>query len=145
MQSWILVNQEGLLNSIDRAKIISRELYNISRPVFIQRDEERDNMLFPIITHPDDATLAALVVDSEWIIRPHPSCTLEKLIAVFPELTIDERFALSSVIHQLGAFPFGLILPDTVTLRDYDYMVLNGWIQPWDIDDKTTTTTNPTK
>ena len=57
----------------------------------------------------------------------HPSCSLEKLIAVFPELTIDERFALSGVIHQTQAFPFGLILPNTVTVRDEAYMVANGW------------------
>jgi hypothetical protein len=30
---WILVNPEGLLNSVQRAEIISRELYNITRPV----------------------------------------------------------------------------------------------------------------
>lgn len=125
---WILVNDEGLLTSLQRAKIISRELYNITRPVYLQGEWEAENNLFPYITHPDDPNLAALIVNTTHIIEVHPSCTLEKLIAVFPELTIEERFALSGVIHQTNAFPFGLILPNTVTVRDQAYMVANGWI-----------------
>ena len=125
---WILVNDEGLLTSLQRAKIISRELYNITRPVYLQGEWESENNLFPYITHPDDPNSAALIVNTSHIIEVHPSCTLEKLIAVFPELTIEERFALSGVIHQTNAFPFGLILPNTVTVRDEAYMVANGWI-----------------
>lgn len=125
---WILVNNEGLLTSLQRAKIISRELYNITRPVWLQDEWEAENDLFPYITHPNDPNLSALIVNTTHIIQVHPSCTLEKLIAVFPELTIEERFALSGVIHQTNAFPFGLILPNTVTVRDEAYMVANGWI-----------------
>lgn len=128
MQEWILVNPEGLLTSVARAEIISRELYNITRPVWLQQPHEADYNLFGYITHPDDPTNAALIVDTMHIIQVHPSCTLEKLIAVFPELTVDERFALSSVIHQTNAFPFGLILPDSVTVRDEQYMIDNGWL-----------------
>jgi hypothetical protein len=128
MQEWILVNAEGLLTSVARAQIITRELYNITRPVWLQEPFEAESNLFSYITHPDDPTNAALIVDTMHIIQVHPSCTLEKLIAVFPELTVDERFALSSVIHQTNAFPFGLILPDSVTVRDEQYMIDNGWI-----------------
>lgn len=127
---WILVNDEGLLTSVERAKIISRELYNITRPVWLQQPWEAENDLFPHITHPENNREAALIVSTSHIIEVHPSCSLEKLIAVFPELTIDERFALSGVIHQTNAFPFGLILPNTVTVRDEAYMIANGWIIP---------------
>ncbi len=126
---WIVVNPEGFLNSLERAQVITRELYNITVPVFEQTSKQKVNTLFSIITHPDDANEAALVVDSTYIIKVHPSCTLEKLVSVFPELDPDERFQLSSAIHQLGMFPFGLILPDTVTIRDEQYMIDNGWIQ----------------
>ena len=128
---WILVNQEGIITSVERAEIISRELYNISRPVFAQGPREQDLVLFDWITHPDDPTLAALRVNTEHVIEVHPSCTLEKLIAVFPELTVEERFSLSSIIHQVGSFYFGLILPSTVSVRDDEYMIENGWIEPF--------------
>ena len=129
MQQWILVNAEGLLTSIERAKIISRELYNITRPAFLQDESEAESMLFSYITHPTRKGDAALLVDTKHVIQVHPSCSLERLIAVFPELTIDERFALSSVIHQTNSFAFGLILPNTVTVRDEAYMVSEGWIE----------------
>jgi len=125
---WILINPEGMLSSIDRARIITRELYNISRPVFLQQDSEKDYNLFPILTHPNDATQAALHVDTQHVIEVHDSCTLEKLTAVFPELTQDERFALSSAIHQLPQITFGSMLPSSVTVRDLQYMIDNGWI-----------------
>ena len=37
---WIIVKPQGSLNSYDRAKAITRELYNISRPVYLQGDNE---------------------------------------------------------------------------------------------------------
>ena len=129
MQQWILVNAEGLLTSIERAKIISRELYNITRPAFLQDESEAESMLFSYITHPTRKGDAALLVDTKHVIQVHPSCSLERLIAVFPELTIDERFALSGVIHQTNSFAFGLILPNTVTVRDEAYMISEGWIE----------------
>lgn len=116
------------MTSAERAAIITRELYNISRPVFIQQPDEAANTLFEVLHHPADATQAALIVDTNEVIKVHDNCTLEKLVAVFPELTAEERYTLSSMVHQTKAFPFGLILPDTVTVRDLKYMITNGWI-----------------
>ena len=76
MQQWILVNAEGLLTSIERAKIISRELYNITRPAFLQHESEAESMLFSFITHPTRKNDAALLVDTRHVIQVHPSCSL---------------------------------------------------------------------
>lgn len=124
---YILIEPEGQLNSVQRAQIITRELYNIGRPVFLQNANEADLQMFAVITHPDDATRAALLVDTQLVLPIHPNCTLERLVAMFPELTSDERFTLSSTIHQVDAIQFGLILPDSVTVRDAQYMADNGW------------------
>ena len=51
---WIIVKPQGSLNSYDRAKAITRELYNISRPVYLQGDNEALATCFEMITHPDD-------------------------------------------------------------------------------------------
>lgn len=127
---WILITPEGLLTSADRAAIITRELYNITRPVYLQEPYEADGKLFEILYKPDDPTQAALIVDTQQVIDVHPNCSLEKLTAVFPELTQDERYALASMIHQIGQFQFAAILPATVTVRDESYMIENGWIIP---------------
>ena len=49
---YILINPEGYLNSLERAKVITRELYNITFPVFTQTEVNADSTLFPYITHP---------------------------------------------------------------------------------------------
>ena len=124
---YILIEPEGQLNSVQRANIITRELYNLTRPVYLQREDESDATMFGVITHPDDATRAALMVDTQLVLPIHPNCTLERLVAMFPELTAEERYTLSSTIHQVDAIQFGLILPESVTVRDDQYMATDGW------------------
>jgi len=124
---YILIEPEGQLNSVQRARIITRELYNLGRPVFLQHEYEAAYTYFGVITHPDDDTRAALRVDTSDVIPIHESCNLERLVAMFPELTAEERYTLSSTIHQVDSIAFGLILPDSVTVRDESYMVANGW------------------
>ena len=53
---YILIEPEGQLNSVQRARIITRELYNLGRPVFLQREDEAVNTYFGVIIHPDDDT-----------------------------------------------------------------------------------------
>ena len=124
---WITVLPQGQLTSLERAQIITRELYNLGRPVFLQNEDEADSTYFGIITHPDDATRAALFIDTTSVITIPPNCTLERLVAMFPELTAEERYTLSSTIHQLDAVVFGMILPESVIVRDAKYMVSEGW------------------
>ena len=125
---YILIEPEGQLNSVQRARIITRELYNLGRPVFLQHEDEAVNTYFGVLTHPDDDTRAALFVDTSNVIPIHESCNLERLVAMFPELTAEERYTLSSTIHQVDAIEFGLILPDSVTVRDEAYMIEQGWL-----------------
>ena len=127
---WILVKAVGLINSKDRAHIIARELYNIMRPVHVQSPEEAGYTLCSILQHPTDRENYALRVDTDYMIAVHPECNLEKLVAMFPEISASQRYNLSSAIHQLDEIPLHSILPNTVTVRDYQYMVDNGWIIP---------------
>jgi len=125
---YILIEPEGQLTSVQRARIITRELYNLGRPVFLQHEYEAVYTYCGVITHPDDDTRAALLVDTSDVIPIHESCNLERLVAMFPELTAEERYTLSSTIHQVDAIEFGLILPDSVTVRDEAYMIEHGWL-----------------
>jgi len=125
---WIIVKPVGLINSKDRAHIIARELYNIMRPVHVQSPDEADNKLCSILQHATDRDNYALRVDTDYLIAVHPECNLEKLVAMFPEISAMQRYNLGSAIHQLNEIPLHSILPTTVTVRDYKYMVANGWI-----------------
>lgn len=124
--SYIIVLPEGFLTSEVRAKSITRELYNITVPVAIQEEYQKDATVFGVITHPDGIQ-HALQVDLDYIIPVSPQATIEKLVSLFPELSEQERFNLASYVLNNQEFPFGNIVPSTTTVRDYEYMVENGW------------------
>lgn len=124
--NYIIVNPEGILTSEQRARAISRELYNITRPVPFQTPEQADANVFGILLHPVN-TEAALVVDLNYVIPVHPLATLERLVCLFPELSDAERLILQQVIFMNKEFIFGQIVPSTVQIRDYAYMIEHGW------------------
>ena len=126
MSQYIIVLPEGFLTSEVRAKSITRELYNITVPVAIQEEYQKEATVFGVIVHPDGIQ-HALQVDLEYVIPVHPQATIEKLVSLFPELNEQERFNLASYVLNNQEFPFGNIVPSTTTIRDYDYMVENGW------------------
>jgi hypothetical protein len=123
---YIIILPEGFLTSEVRAKSITRELYNITVPVAIQEEYQKDATVFGVIVHPDGIQ-HALQVDLDYIIPVSPQATIEKLVSLFPELNEQERFNLASYVLNNQEFPFGNIVPSTTTVRDYEYMVENGW------------------
>ncbi len=123
---YIIVLPEGTLTSEKRAKSITRELYNITTPLAIQEDYQKDGTVFGVLVHPDGIQ-HALQVDTDYIIPVHPQATLEKLVSLFPELSETERFNLASYVLNSQEFPFGHIVPSTTTIRDQAYMIDNGW------------------
>ena len=126
MNGYIIVLPVGLLSSEARAKAITRELYNITVPVAVQEEYQKDATVFGVVVHPDGVQ-HALQVSTDYIIPVHEQANLEKLVAMFPDLTDQERVTLQGYIHTQDRFPFGAIIPSTTTLRDHDYMVANGW------------------
>ena len=126
MNGYIIVLPTPTQTSEARAKQITRELYNISRPVLIQAEWEVDSAVFGIVVHPDGVQ-NALQVDTEYLINVHPAATLERLVACFPELSNDERYSLSSYVQVNQKFPFGHIVPSDTTIRTQEYMEQNGW------------------
>ena len=72
MNGYIIVLPTPTQTSEARAKQITRELYNISRPVLIQAEWEVDSAVFGIVVHPDGVQ-NALQVDTEYLINVTPS------------------------------------------------------------------------
>lgn len=128
MAKYVLILAEGFMTSEQRARAISRELYNLQRPLLLQTPEEAHNNFAKVVLHPLNGE-AALLVDPNELIYVHEQATLERLTALFPELTEEIRFALTSMAWQLRSFTFKSILPPTATIRDEQYMIDNGWIK----------------
>lgn len=132
MNGYIIVLPVGLLSSEARAKAITRELYNITVPVAVQEDYQKDATVFGVVVHPDGVQ-HALQVDTDYIIPVHEQANLEKLVAMFPDLTDQERVTLTGYIHTNDKFPFGHIVPSTTTVRTQEEMQALGWF-PEDIE-----------
>ena len=132
MNGYIIVLPTATQTSERRAYQITRELYNISRPVLIQAEGEAASTVFGIVVHPDGIQ-NALQVDTDYLIHVHPAAILERLVACFPELTPDERYSLSAYVQTNNKFPFGHIVPSDTTIRDQQYMIDNGWFPEEDI------------
>jgi len=132
MSQYIIVLPTATQTSERRAYQITRELYNISRPVLIQAEGEAASTVFGIVVHPDGVQ-NALQVDTDYLIHVHEAATLEKLVACFPELSNDERYQLSAYVQTNHKFPFEHIIPSTTTVRDHQYMVDNGWFTDEDV------------
>ena len=132
MNGYIIVLPVGLLSSEARAKAITRELYNITVPVAVQADYQKDGTVFGVVVHPDGVQ-HALQVDTDYVIPVHEQANLEKLVAMFPDLTDHERVTLQGYIHTNDWFPFGHIVPSTTTVRTQEEMQALGWF-PEDIE-----------
>ncbi len=132
MSQYIIVLPTPTQTSERRAYQITRELYNISRPVLIQAEGEAASTVFGIVVHPDGVQ-NALQVDTEYLINVHPAAILERLVACFPELSNEERYSLSAYVQTNNKFPFGHIVPSDTTIRDQQYMIDNGWFPEEDI------------
>ena len=104
--TYIIVLPVGVLTSETRAKQITRELYNITVPLAVQADYQKDGTVFGVVKHPDGVQ-HALQVDPAYIIPVHPQANLEKLVSMFPDLTDTERVTLQGYIHTQEQFPFG--------------------------------------
>lgn len=129
---YIIVLPTPTQTSERRAYQITRELYNISRPVLIQAEGEAASTVFGIVVHPDGVQ-NALQVDTDYLIHVHPAAILERLVACFPELSNEERYSLSAYVQTNNSFPFGHIVPSDTTIRDQQYMIDNGWFPEEDI------------
>lgn len=132
MNGYIIVLPTPTQTSERRAYQITRELYNISRPVLIQAEGEAASTVFGIVVHPDGVQ-NALQVDTDYLIHVHPAAILERLVACFPELSNEERYLLSAYVQTNNSFPFGHIVPSDTTIRDQQYMIDNGWFPKEDI------------
>ena len=123
---YIIVLPQGVLSSKERAEAITRELYCITTPRAVQEPYQQDGTVFGLVAHPDGIQYA-MQVDTDYVIPVHPLATLERLVALFPELTDTERMNLQAYIFANHSFPFGNIVPSTTTVRTFEEMEALGW------------------
>jgi hypothetical protein len=127
---YIKVNPDSTRTSYERALEISKELFNISRPVAVKDEHDATQYLFGWIEHPnpiDNITTALCIDDINQTIPVHPDKDLTALIALFEELTQQERDALAGYISSQQSFPFANIIPSNTQVYTQEEMDADGW------------------
>jgi vacuolar-type H+-ATPase subunit F/Vma7 len=127
---YIKVRPDSTRTSYERALEISKELFNISRPVTIKGEHDATQYMFGWIEHPnpiDNVTTALCIDDINQIIPVHPDKDLTALIALFEDLTEQERDSLASYISSQQSFPFVNIIPSNTQVYTEEEMDADGW------------------
>ncbi len=131
--AYIKVLPQAGLTSEQRAEAISYELWAISRPPAIRNPNDVTTYLFGWVKHPTqdpnytEIVDTALDVDPTYDVIVHPDNNLTNLIALFPELTQQEKDTLAAYIESQQSFPFQNIVPQGVTLFTHAEMETAGW------------------
>ncbi len=112
----------------ERAQAISRELWHICRPPSAW-DKDESGYLFGWLTHPITGA-AVLIAYLNYIIKVHPQKDLAALVALFPELSTQEKAQLAGYIAQSQQFPFAHIVPSNAVSFTNEQLEIDGWFEP---------------
>ena len=123
---YLPVTERLNLTSEQRAKGISRELYNLKLPKHLHEPGRTTTMLLATIEHPTTGQWAC-VGDTELAINVHPERDLHALIALFPQLTQDERDAMTFYIATSDVVLFQYLLPSDAEILTQEQAEAAGW------------------
>jgi hypothetical protein len=101
--------------SLERATAISEELYNITRPKTIRFPDEIQGMLLPVVDYEGTGRIY-LSIKLDHIVYVHPESSLDKLISLFPDLSIEEKNNLKTFIKNTSLFYVRNIIPQDTEL-----------------------------
>ena len=121
--NYILVKDTPEIPAFERAKEISRGLYELTYPVHLGNTSY---LLFDVQKTDKGSYIA--VADLAHQIKVHPQASLTKLMLMFPELTIEKKGELEDYINNNDTVVLQALIPSTSEIKDYDWMVENGWI-----------------
>jgi len=114
------------LTSEQRAKGISRELYNLKLPKHLHEPGRVTTMLLATIEHPTTGQWAC-VGDTELAINVHPERDLYALVALFPQLTDEERSAMTYYIATSDVVLFQYLMPSDAEILTQEQAEAAGW------------------
>jgi hypothetical protein len=123
---YLPVTERINLNSEERAKGISRELYNLKFPKVLHEPGRTTTMLLATIQHPDTGQWAC-VGDTDLSIVVHPQRDLNALVALFPQLTTEERSAMTYYIATSEVVLFQYLMPSDSEVLSQEQAEAAGW------------------
>lgn len=114
------------LTSEQRALGISKELYNLKVPKNLHEPGRVTTMLLAVIQHPTTGQWAC-VGDTDLAIAVHPERDLNALVALFPQLTTEERSAMTYYIATSDVVLFQYLMPSDAEILTQAEAEAAGW------------------
>jgi hypothetical protein len=114
------------LTSEQRAQGISQELYNLILPKHLHEPDRITTQLLGLIEHPTTGQWAC-VGDTDLAINVHPERDVTALVALFPQLTTDERSAMTYYIATNSTVYFQYLMPSDAEQLTQEEAEAAGW------------------
>lgn len=118
------------LTSEARANAISEELFNLTHPRHLQPPGHVSAYLLSRVENYSNPGEWAIVADTDLTINVHPERDLTALIALFPQLTNDERSTLAYYIASNEQVAFASLIPSDAVTLDEAQATDAGWFAP---------------
>ena len=114
------------LTSQQRAQGISQELYNLKLPKALHGEGHVTTQLLGLIQHPETEQWAC-VGDTELSIKVHPQRDITALVSLFPQLTTEERSAMTYYIATNETVLFQYLMPSDAEILTEEEAKDAGW------------------
>lgn len=115
------------LGSFERAKGISVELYNLKQPKHLQDPMQVTTQMLPVVQHPISLQWAC-IADTDLQIVVHPERDVTALVALFPQLSTDERAQMTYYISTSPVVIFSYLMPSDAEILTEAEAEAAGWI-----------------
>ena len=112
--------------SEQRADGISTELYNLKLPKVLQPPGHVTTKLLATIQHPTPGQWG-VVGDYTLTIPVHPQRDVTALVALFPQLEVDERAAMTYYIATNDVVAFQYLMPAASEVLTQEEAEAAGW------------------
>ena len=114
------------LTSEQRARGISEELYNLKLPKRLHEPGRTTTQLLSLIEHPTTGQWAC-VGDTTLAIAVHPERDVTALVSLFPQLTTEERAAMTYYIATNAVVYFQFLMPSDAEILTQEQAEAAGW------------------
>jgi len=114
------------LTSQQRAQGISQELYNLKLPKTLHGKDHVTTQLLGLIQHPTTEQWAC-VGDTEMAIKVHPQRDITALVSLFPQLSTEERAAMTYYIATNDIVLFQYLMPSDAEILTEEEARKAGW------------------
>ena len=114
------------LTSEQRARGISQELYNLKVPKHLHEPGRVTTELLGLIKHPETGQWAC-VGDTTLAIAVHPQRDVTALVSLFPQLTTEERAAMTYYISTNAVVYFQYLMPSDAEQLTQEEAEAAGW------------------